>query len=658
MNYRNLTAEEIQILEHQNNSAENWDTVLVKKNFEPSQILGNQFFGEVKLGIFNQPEKTDTGMVQPKGIRNSTIQDCIIDDDVYIANVMTLFNYHIQSNVRIESVGELSVTGSTTFGNGVGVKVINEGGGREILIYDKLTSQIAYFQALYRHDVEFIKTLTAFIKKYVSTKKASRGTIETNCTIKQCTNIKNVNFGAYAYVCGASHLEDGTVVSNADEPVYIGNGVIAKHFIILSGAQVKDASLIDTCFIGQCVTIEKQYSAEHSCFFANSVAGHGEAVSLFAGPYSVTHHKSTLLIAMYTSFLNAGSGTNQSNHMYKLGPIHQGVLERGIKTGSFSYMLWPCRVGAFSVVIGKHYSNFDSSEFPFSYLLEANGKTSIIPGLNLCTIGNKRDKAKWPARDKRKNPLEYDLIHYDILSPYTLEKAIQGFKKLSRFDKQEIDNAVQYKGLLIKRNKFRFGCEQYELACKVFVYEKLMSKLPECPESASFAELLDTLYIDEPDAHGVWIDACGMLAPKDAVDNIIQSIKDGHISSLNEFQDALLALYNKYEEFVWAWCSNYLEQHLGIKIHKISKTQFLQLIKEWEEISIRFNKNVIRDAEKEMSNKSRIGYGIDEEKKQNADFLNVVDKKDVNDFLKTISEEPEEIHEKAQKIIAKIKNCK
>ena len=34
--------------------------------------------------------------------------------------------------------------------------------------------------------------------------------------------------------------------------------------------------------------------------------------------------------------------------MYKLGPIHQGAMERGAKTTSDSYILWPARVGAFS----------------------------------------------------------------------------------------------------------------------------------------------------------------------------------------------------------------------------------------------------------------------------------------------------------------------
>lgn len=81
-------------------------------------------------------------------------------------------------------------------------------------------------------------------------------------------------------------------------------------------------------------------------------------------------HKSSLLIAGMFSFLNAGSGSNQSNHLYKLGPIHQGIVERGSKTTSDSYILWPAKIGAFSLIMGRHVNHPDTSDLPFSYLIE------------------------------------------------------------------------------------------------------------------------------------------------------------------------------------------------------------------------------------------------------------------------------------------------
>ena len=91
--------------------------------------------------------------------------------------------------------------------------------------------------------------------------------------------------------------------------------------------------------MGQACVLKQNYSASDSLFFSNSQGMNGEASAVFAGPFTVTHHKSTLLISGMFSFMNAGSGSNQSNHMYKLGPIHQGILERGAKTTSDSLFM-------------------------------------------------------------------------------------------------------------------------------------------------------------------------------------------------------------------------------------------------------------------------------------------------------------------------------
>ncbi len=92
--------------------------------------------------------------------------------------------------------------------------------------------------------------------------------------------------------------------------------------------------------------------------------------------------------------------------MYKLGPVHQGVVERGSKTGSDSYMLWPAKVGAFTVVMGRHYRNSDTSDLPFSYLIEHEDESVLAPGVNLRSVGTVRDARKWPQRDRRKDPEE------------------------------------------------------------------------------------------------------------------------------------------------------------------------------------------------------------------------------------------------------------
>ena len=118
--------------------------------------------------------------------------------------------------------------------------------------------------------------------------------------------------------------------------------------------------------------------------------------------------------------------------MYKLGPIHQGILERGAKTTSDSYILWPAKIGAFSLVMGRHVNNLDTTDLPFSYLIEQQGSTYIVPGVNLKSVGTIRDVKKWPERDKRKDPHRLDYINFNHLSPYTVQKMFAGIEILER----------------------------------------------------------------------------------------------------------------------------------------------------------------------------------------------------------------------------------
>lgn len=104
--------------------------------------------------------------------------------------------------------------------------------------------------------------------------------------------------------------ENGTVNSNRFAPTKLGSGVKCTDFIVASGVEIGDSTLVDKCFVGQGCIFDKHYSAGESLFFSNCRGMHGEACAIFAGPYTVTHHKSTLLIAGMFSFLNAGSGSN------------------------------------------------------------------------------------------------------------------------------------------------------------------------------------------------------------------------------------------------------------------------------------------------------------------------------------------------------------
>lgn len=625
MNYRNLSSEEISSLKYNQCIAEDWNKIKVAEKFNPELIRNVNFCGEIFIG-----------------------------NNVAIQEVKYFSNYLVEDNVILKNISSLSVEGESSFGNGTEISVLNEGGGRELLIYDRLNAQIAYLMVTCRHNPEMIKSLSELIKKYSESKKSSIGKIGEGASIKNCGIIKNVWIGNYAKLEGTLNLTEGTIASNNSDPVIIGSGVIAKHFIIQSGSSITDGALLDNCFIGQGVKIGRQYSIENSAFFSNCEGFHGEAVSVFAGPYSVTHHKSTLLIAAMFSFYNAGSGSNQSNHMYKLGPLHQGILERGSKTGSFSYMLLPSRVGAFSVVIGKHYTNFDASEFPFSYINEEDGKSVLTPAMNLFTVGTRRDSEKWPNRDRRKDPEKFDILHFDLFNPYIIGKMLDGSNRLKELlEKANREQEyVTYKGLHIKRLLLKTCKKYYEMAIKIYIGQEILKRISGETDFEKIKSLLSNkskLYSQK------WVDSAGMFISKKDYEELIESISKKKIDSLEKLNDELHKIASEYYESSWAWCAKLIEDRFSCKIEELSRDQFIQIITDWKDNSIKLNNMILKDAEKEFDQVSKIGFGLDgDEEVIEKDFENVRGKSEENKFVINLKSESDNIAGKANKIIQNI----
>jgi NDP-sugar pyrophosphorylase family protein len=661
MNYRKLDESEIQQLIQQDCQADDWKSIDVTSEFLPDNIHQVSFSGQIKLGRFDSMIEIDPGVYRPTGLRNVFIKDCIIKDNVYIADVRRLINYRIEDNVVIQNVDCLIVSGDTTFSNGLEVVVLNESGGREVPIFDQLTSQIAYLLATVRHDLDFIGNLKNFIQVYSLSKKSKSGLINKQSIISDCGPIRNVTIGSHARISGASELTEGTIVSNKNAPTIIGSGITANSFIVLSGSKITNGALLEKTFVGQGVQVGRQFSAENTLIFANSECFHSEACSIFAGPYTVTHHKSTLLIAAMFSFYNAGSGSNQSNHMYKLGPVHQGILERGAKTGSFSYMVWPSRVGAFSVVIGKHYSNFDNTDLPFSYILESEGKTITIPALNFFTVGTKRDSIKWPKRDRRQDPEKHDILNFDLLSPYIIGKALKAEQILQsiRNDSNGDDGLVPYKGQYIEGRRIQNSLMDYQKIIDIYIGEQVIKRVSTIKDPGSFEAYKSSLISDTLALSTNWIDMSGLVCPQTEIQLLSERTKSGDIGSVEQLRGDLRDIHTNYDHLSWSWCISLILERYEVDWEDLTAQTFIDIISSWEAKSIEVNQRIMEDAEKEFAPKSRIGYGIDSNQKTvDNDFKNVRGSFDTNNFVIDLREENETIKEIAEKLISSLTSLK
>ena len=639
--YRLLTPDEIAQLRNQGCEAEDWNRVRFSGEDPASldRIRNVQFSGTVQFGRFSGDFPLPGGIRKRAGIRDASLHNVTVGDDCCIENIRGyIAGYEIGERTLIENVDVLVTEPGSTFGNGVEVSVLNETGGREVVITDILSAQTAYMMAMYRHRPVLTAKLREMALDYAECRRSDTGQIGSGVTIRNTGAITSVRIGDACTIIGAGRLSNGSINSKAEAPVLIGYGVVAEDFIISSGSSVEDNTTLTRCFVGQACRLGHGYSASDSLFFSNCQGENGEACAIFAGPFTVTHHKSTLLIAGMFSFMNAGSGSNQSNHMYKLGPIHQGILERGAKTASDSYILWPSRVGAFSLVMGRHVTHSDTTSLPFSYLIEQSNATYLVPGVNLRSVGTIRDAQKWPRRDKRTDPEQLDLINYNLLSPYTIQKMFKGIKLLKNLQYASgiLSEEYAYHSTKIRNRSLVSGIGYYEMAITKFLGNSLISRLGD-RTYASDAELQAALVPDSPVGKSDWVDISGLIAPKSEISALLNAIEAGEIASAAAVNAAFREMHAHYYSYEWTWAYERFAEFFGIDPARMTREEAIGIVRKWQTAVIDLDKMLYEDARKEFSLASMTGFGADGSREiKEKDFENVRGDFESNAFVKAV----------------------
>lgn len=638
-NYRKLNEEEIRQLIAHSCTADDWDNIEVAQDFKTDYVYYTRFSGQVRLGVFEHEFTLAGGMKKHAGLYQTTLHNVTVGNHCCIENVKNyIANYEIGDYTFIENVDIILVDGRSKFGNGVEVAVLNETGGREVMMHDRLSAHQAYIMALYRHRPVLIERMKDIFEKYAEENASEVGYIGSHVTIVDSGYIKNVKVGDYCKIEGAGRLKNGSLNSNGEAPIHIGYGVVCDDFIISSGSSVEDGTTLTRCFIGQACHLGHNYSASDSLFFSNCQEENGEACAIFAGPFTVTHHKSTLLIAGMFSFMNAGSGSNQSNHMYKLGPIHQGALERGAKTTSDSYILWPAKVGAFSLVMGRHVNNADTSNLPFSYLIEQQNTTYLVPGVNLRSVGTIRDAQKWPKRDKRKDPNRLDQINYNLLSPYTIQKMMKGrdiLKDLRRVS-GETSETYAYQSAKIKNSSLNKGIKLYETAIHKFLGNSLIKRLEET-KFQSDEEIRARLLPDTEIGTGEWVDISGLIAPKSEIEKLMADIETGVLVNVDQIHDRFVEMHRHYYTYEWTWAYEKILSFYRLNPETITAADVISIVKKWQEAVVGLDKMVYADAKKEFSLSAMTGFGADgSREEQEQDFEQVRGVFESNPFVTAV----------------------
>ena len=556
--YRPLTSEEIEVLKSNDCWAEDWTSVNVSENFKPNFMHRVMLYGEVNIGGFDKNVEVSQGFVKHSGINNATLRNVTIGDDCLIENVGNFINnYTIGDDCYISNISTMETTEGATYGEGNLVSVLNEVGEGNVILFSDLNSQLAAFMVKHFSDKELKEKIRLLIKSDIDTKMPERGQIGNNVKIINTKEITNCVINDFCEVNGASRLSDCTLLGSIHGNVYIGTGVIAENSIIAEGSSVINSVKIQDCFIGETCQLSNGFTASASVFFANSYMSNGEACAAFCGPFTASHHKSSLLIGGMFSFYNAGSATNFSNHAYKMGPMHWGILERGSKTASGAYLLMPATLGTYSVCFGKLMHHPDTRNLPFAYLIADGDKMFLIPGRNITTVGLYRDIKKWPKRDLRAPENRKSIVNFDWLSPFSVGEVLKGKKILENLREVTGDNVSQYlyHEYIIPATSLHKGIKYYDIALRIYMGAVLKRVLKRDPS------------ITPPNTQiglGDWDDLSGLLLPVSEEERIINDLKDGNIETIQELIERFENIDANYREYQWTWTYKMTCDYYGI----------------------------------------------------------------------------------------------
>ena len=447
INYRKLTASEIEMLVRNNNTSDDWNHILVSNAFNPDLVKNCKFFGLVRIGKLEPFFLEFHNLRMPVGLYNSTVISCDFGDNVVIDNVNYMSHYVVGNEVIIANVNELATNSVAKFGNGtvkegeledirIWMEVCNENAGRKIVPFNGMLPGDAFMWAKYRDDEILLKKFLEFTETKFDKKRGYYGKIGDRTVIKNCRSIKDAWIGSDAYIKGANKIKNVTISSSADAYSQIGegcelvNGIIgfgckifygvkAVRFIMASHSQLKYGARLINSYLGNNSTI--------SCC---------EVLNSLIFPFHEQHHNNSFLCAALIEGQSnmAAGATIGSNHNSRSAD-GELIAGRGFWPGLCVSLKHNSKFASFTIIAKGDYPSELNIPIPFSLLSNDvyNNRLVVIPGYwfqyNLYALT--RNEWKYGARDLRTDKTQRIEVNY--LAPDSVNEMFTGIELICEF---------------------------------------------------------------------------------------------------------------------------------------------------------------------------------------------------------------------------------
>lgn len=467
INYRKLTALEMEVLVRNGNQSDDWSKVLVSAAFNAELVKNCKFYGLVRIGKLEPYYLEFHNLRMPVGLYNSTIISCDFGDNVAVDNVNYISHYIIGNDVMLANINELATTNYAKFGNGiikqgedearrVQLEICNENAGRSVIPFNGMLPGDAYLWSKYRDDEKLMNRFREFTELKFDKHRGYYGKIGDRTVIKNCKIIKDVWIGSDAYMKGANKVKNVTINSSPNAKSQIGegceivNGIIgegcrifygvkAVRFFMASHSQLKYGARLINSYLGNNATI--------SCC---------EVLNSLIYPAHEQHHNNSFLCAaviMGQSNMAAGA-TIGSNHNSR-GADGEIMADRGFWPGLCVSLKHNSKFAAFSIIAKGDFPAELNIPIPFSLISNdvSNDELVIMPAYwflyNMYALA--RNAWKYVDRDKRTERIQQ--IEYDYLAPDTINQMIHAMRLLELYTGKAAELKKKKQNLKLKTEK-------------------------------------------------------------------------------------------------------------------------------------------------------------------------------------------------------------
>lgn len=444
--YRKLSPVEIQLLEKNDNSSDDWNNVLVSDAFDPLLVKRCSFFGLIRIGKLEPYFHEFNNLHMPVGLYNSTIISCDIGDNVVIDNVSFMSHYIIGNDVMLVNINELATTNHSKFGNGVlkegekesvriWMEICNENGGRSILPFNEMQAGDAWLWSKYRDDEKLLQKFREFTDKKFDTRRGYYGKIGDRTVIKNCKIIKDTWIGSDAYLKGANKIKNLTINSSPQAKSQIGEGCELVNGIVGYGCRIFYGVKAVRFMMG--TNSQLKYGARliNSYLGDNSTISCCEVLNSLIFPAHEQHHNNSFLCAatvMGQSNMAAGA-TIGSNHNSR-GADGEIIAGRGFWPGLCVSLKHNSKFASFTLIAKGDFPAELNIPIPFALISNdvSRDKLVIMPGYwfmyNMYALA--RNAGKYLSRDKRLDKSQ--VIEYDFLAPDSINELFDSLTLFKR----------------------------------------------------------------------------------------------------------------------------------------------------------------------------------------------------------------------------------